>query len=90
MSKPAPVNELLEHRAANWLNGVMYFGLVSLVMLVALWSFLGSFGEVRAIIGASPVPALEAVPRESSGLFALLAAGLILHGWRTRQRSKKV
>ena len=88
MSEPAQVRELLEHRAANWLNGLMYYGLVSLLMLVSLWSFLGSFSEVRAIIDAPFFPQDQAPPREASAMFALGSVAMLLRGWRKRRTAQ--
>jgi ABC-type transporter Mla MlaB component len=85
MSDASKAKEPLEDRAANWLNGVMYYGLVSVGTLVALWSFLGSFSEVKAIMAALAIPQLGDVPRVASGGFALVCVAMLLPHRRKRR-----
>lgn len=87
MSEPAQINEPLENRAASWLNGVMYYGLVSLLTLAAVWIFLGSFSSVRSVVDARFFPQ-QAVPREASALFALTGLTALIGRSRRRGAAK--
>lgn len=87
MTESAQPREPLEHRAANWLNGVMWYGLSSLATAFGLWTLVGSVWDTAAVLESLSFQRLEAIDSNRAWTGTALAAsglGCLLQTWRRK------
>ena len=87
MTESAQPREPLESRAANWLNGVMWYGLSSLGTAFGLWTLFGSVWDTAAVLESLSFQRLEAIDsnRALAGL-AVASPGIaaLLQTWHRK------
>ncbi len=87
MSEASKAKEPLEDRAANWLNGVMWYGLSLLVTASGLWALVGSVWDAAAVLESLSFQRLEEIDSNRAWTGAALAAsglGCLLQTWHRK------
>lgn len=75
-----------DHRAARWLNSIMFGALLTLAIAFALWTFVTGLGPALAVYRSLPLQAHQALSNELRSFVWLLVLARVAWDWARRRR----